>query len=215
MSSDPREQRAEAAAGKARLKAMRPWYKKKRFILPIALVVLILIVAIASGGGDDGGDGTPGTGETQTQEDGSASDGESTDARLYPDRPDAQPEDQERAIGQSATINGLEGTVTSGAFRAQISEFETDGYLVIEVSLRNTHSEARPYNTFNWRIQTPSGQVLDPYFGGDQLGSGDLVQDGTTSGQVTFEVGDQKGDFYVVWKPEPFDAARGIWRVTI
>ena len=50
--SDRREMRAEAAAEKARLKAMRPWYRKKRFILPIAFLALVVVLALAAGGDD-------------------------------------------------------------------------------------------------------------------------------------------------------------------
>ena len=47
-----RNAKAEAAAAKAYAKAQRPWFKKKRFILPLAFVA-IMIVAGVSGGGDD------------------------------------------------------------------------------------------------------------------------------------------------------------------
>lgn len=50
--------------------------------------------------------------------------------RLYPDRPDAQPADQEREVGQSANLEGLAVTVTGAEFRQELSEFEQDGYLV-------------------------------------------------------------------------------------
>lgn len=53
MSNERQEARAEAAAAKARSKAMRPWYKKKRFIIPLALLAIIVISAIAGAGGDD------------------------------------------------------------------------------------------------------------------------------------------------------------------
>lgn len=46
------EAKADAAAAQARAKAMRPWFKKKRFVLPLGLVVLIVVIAAASGGGD-------------------------------------------------------------------------------------------------------------------------------------------------------------------
>lgn len=55
--SDPtttrQEAKAEAAAAKARAKALRPWYRKKRFIIPTFLVALAVIGAIAGGGEDD------------------------------------------------------------------------------------------------------------------------------------------------------------------
>jgi hypothetical protein len=48
----PENSKAQAKADKAYAKASRPWYKKKRFIIPIALVV-IAIAASAGGGADD------------------------------------------------------------------------------------------------------------------------------------------------------------------
>lgn len=51
---DRREANADAKAAKARAKAMRPWWKKKRFILPLAFVILIAIIAVTTGNsGDD------------------------------------------------------------------------------------------------------------------------------------------------------------------
>jgi hypothetical protein len=40
-SIDPKLARAEAKAEKAKNKALRPWFKKKRFILPIAFIAII------------------------------------------------------------------------------------------------------------------------------------------------------------------------------
>jgi hypothetical protein len=48
-----RDAKAEAKAAKAYAKAQRPWYKKKRFILPLALVALFVAVGIGSAGGSD------------------------------------------------------------------------------------------------------------------------------------------------------------------
>lgn len=50
----PHDPRAQAAADKAYAKAQRPWYKKKRYIIPLALVVLIVITSATSSGGDKG-----------------------------------------------------------------------------------------------------------------------------------------------------------------
>lgn len=48
---DRREARAKAQAEKAYRKAKRPWYKKKRYVIPLALLAVIAIVS--SGGGGD------------------------------------------------------------------------------------------------------------------------------------------------------------------
>lgn len=47
-----KEAKAQAKAAKAYAKAQRPFWKKKRVILP-AIVVLLIIVLVASNGGDD------------------------------------------------------------------------------------------------------------------------------------------------------------------
>ena len=46
----PKEAAAEAKAAKAKAKAMRPWFKKKRIIVPLALVVLIGLSTAVNGG---------------------------------------------------------------------------------------------------------------------------------------------------------------------
>jgi hypothetical protein len=51
---DPKLANAEAKAAKAKAKALRPWFKKKRFIAPIALVVIIGLSTAANGGKSPG-----------------------------------------------------------------------------------------------------------------------------------------------------------------
>jgi Domain of unknown function (DUF4352) len=51
--ADPRQARAAAAAERARTKAMRPWYAKKRWWILGGLVLLVAIAAVASAGGDE------------------------------------------------------------------------------------------------------------------------------------------------------------------
>ena len=48
-----RNPKAEAKAAKAYAKAMRPWYKKKRFIVPLGLVTLTIAGTAMSGGSDN------------------------------------------------------------------------------------------------------------------------------------------------------------------
>ncbi len=86
-----------------------------------------------------------------------------------------------------------------------------------DVTILNRNSDAQPYNQFDWKIQTPNGQVLDPAFTTvpNQLASGDLVGNGTVTGKVVFKVGTApQGQFFLIYKPDPFAADRGIWGVT-
>jgi len=46
--------KADVKAAKAHYKASRPWYKKKRYLIPLGLLVLIVIISASnSGGGSD------------------------------------------------------------------------------------------------------------------------------------------------------------------
>jgi hypothetical protein len=56
--TSPKDAKAQAKAEKAYRRATRPWFKKKRFILPLAVVLLIAIFAATSGGDDAGSDPT-------------------------------------------------------------------------------------------------------------------------------------------------------------
>lgn len=62
----PKEAAAEAKAAKAKAKALRPWFKKKRIIVPLALVVLIGL-STAMNGGSSGSSSTA-TGTDSTSE---------------------------------------------------------------------------------------------------------------------------------------------------
>lgn len=51
--SAPRGGKAQAAADKAYRKASRPWFKKKRFLIPLIIVALMIISGIANGGKEE------------------------------------------------------------------------------------------------------------------------------------------------------------------
>ncbi len=61
--TDYKDAKAEAKANKARAKAMRPWFKKKRFIFGGLLLVLV-IASVASGSGSDTDGGGGGDNDT-------------------------------------------------------------------------------------------------------------------------------------------------------
>ena len=221
FSNDPKQAKAQGKAAKAHAKALRPWYKKKRFMIPLVLVVIFGIAAAAGGGGDDGGDtaSNGGSSNEEPADDGAneepADDGNSSEADLFPDRPDEKDGDKERNVGEPADLSGYTATVTAAARQQQLSDFETDGYLVADVTLLNRDSSAQSYNTFDWKLITPGGTIIDPTFSGEeQLGSGDLTEGGTISGKLIWEIGDTPGDYYVIYDPD-VGGDRGVWKVTV
>ena len=135
---------------------------------------------------------------------------------LFPGRVDAHKEDQERNIGDGAELSGYTATVVSAAFQQSLSSFQDDGYVVADVTILNRDKKTQPFSLFDWRLQTSSGRVIDPTAMGSTLDfMADLVAGGTAAGKVVFEVGAEKGDFYLIYKPDPYDGARGIWKVTV
>jgi hypothetical protein len=77
---NPKEAKAAAAAEKARAKSLRPWFKKKRFIAPIALVLIIAATTANNAGSGDAKSTTSSTSEevasTETTESNSATSNE-------------------------------------------------------------------------------------------------------------------------------------------
>src|SRR5664279_4448259 len=209
---DHRALKAEAKAAKAYAKASRPWYKKKRFIIPAVLVVLVVVISAANAGGSKSSKQSATTGSTADKTSNPAS------SRLYPRRSDAQSEDQERLIGQDAKLSGYTARVVAARYTPKLSDFETAGYVVANVSVTNRDKASQPYNLFDWKLQTSNGQVVDPTFSSDskQVQSGDLVTGGSVKGRATFEVGKAaKGQYFLLYKPDAFDAARGVWGVRL
>lgn len=52
MGTNAQDARAEAAAAKARAKALRPWYRKKRYwLLSVLALVIVIIIAVAVSAG--------------------------------------------------------------------------------------------------------------------------------------------------------------------
>lgn len=49
----PRDGKAQAAADKAYRKATRPWFKKKRFLIPMIFVALMIITSIGNAGKEE------------------------------------------------------------------------------------------------------------------------------------------------------------------
>ncbi len=134
-------------------------------------------------------------------------------------RPDAQPKDIELLVGESAVLEGLRLTLTDVERSLSIERYEIaeagKEFIVVSLRLENVDIKTHPYNTFDFRIQTAGGQVLDAGFVAVQprLGSGDLVAGGKVEGKVGFETPLEEGHQYILYKPNPFRADRIIVQI--
>jgi hypothetical protein len=182
----------------------------------IPLVVVGGIAAAAGGGGDDDDKTASGSGGSDGAQERDESPN-SSEADLFPNRPDEKDGDKEREIGGAADLSGYTVTVTAAVRQQEISSFEDSGYLVADVTLLNRDDAAQSYNPFDWKLITPNGTIIDPCFcGADQLDSGDLAEGGTVSGQLVWETGDVTGDYYVIFDPSDLsNDNRGVWKVVL
>lgn len=140
------EAKADAKAAKARAKAMRPWYKKKRFIIPLLLVIVIIaIVASSSGGGDD---------DTNTSSNSSSeSSSDSDDSSDSESGGDGEPVDQESyGVGETGTSSDFELTLhTVEDPMVPANEFDTPSegnrYVAVEIEAKNLSNERQTLST--------------------------------------------------------------------
>lgn len=137
----------------------------------------------------------------------------------FTDRADKQATDVEVAVGEPATVDGVKMTVLSADRKPSLGQFdvapEGKQYLVLNVQLENVSDKTHPYNKFNFKIQTSSGQVLDVGFTSttNDLQGGDLVAGGKAVGTIVLEVPVESGHQYVIWKPNGGKPDRAIVEV--
>ena len=110
----PQDAKARAKAEKAYRKAQRPFYKKKRFILPALFLLLIVVIAATAGGGDKTSTAGSATGSSAG---GSASGGTPCAA----DYADKQPKDVCADANGTVTLQGLAAEEHRQRVRQQIA----------------------------------------------------------------------------------------------
>jgi hypothetical protein len=135
-------------------------------------------------------------------------------------RVDRQDEDQERNWGEVATIAGFSTAVTSGGFVQSAGQFEEDGYIRVSVKICNRNDDAQGGSAYDFRLQTPAGQVLDPTIVVQAptlpYVPTDLVKGGELAGDIYFPTGAAApGEYFVIYKPDLLDESRGIWKVPV
>ena len=134
------ERRADVKAEKARAKAMRPWYRKKRFAIPLGLVVLVVVIS-ALGGDEDGSqvaetsadDGAVVESEPASVAEAAPQDEPEPD--VLEDEPDPQPEmtvAQEQAVQSASSCLDFGGFSRRGLVK-QLTSDAGDGYTQAQV----------------------------------------------------------------------------------
>ena len=196
--SSPREAKAQASAEKAYRKAQRPWYKKKRFIGPLAIVLLIVIISVSTSGGA-GTSPAPGGSAAQDQ-------------NAPPAFPGATSDDVVVQAGEAVDASGV--SVTTSALEEGDSTLgET---LCTTVGYTNGGDSAARFSLIDWKLQDPNGTILNTgLLGSDNpLSTGEIAPGGNASGDVCFDApqGNPSGQYVVVLDPPiSFSSERFAW----
>jgi hypothetical protein len=172
----------------------RRWYRRKRYVVPLGLVV----VAIALGAADGRRGAEP------------ASPSARTCAVPYPDQ---QPTDVCADSTGAVTLADMQ-VVARGLRRSQhVLGLE----VCVDVALRNLATGSKDFSAWDFRLQTPRGEVKSyEWTAQSTLRQGVLVAGGTTSGRVCFsDAVDQRGRFVLIYKPSGWSKARGTWLLTV
>ncbi len=206
MGDDRRSVRADAAAEKARLKVMRPWYKKKRFIIPLVLVALIVIIAAASGGDDAEKVGTVG--------DVPRSEGPDTTAA-----PAGQSAGSTFRVGEVVRKGSLEATVLSSAPFQSTNQFIRPAagrqFYAVELQVKNTGTRPAQLSTllqFKLRDSTNAQYDVATTLGKEpRFPEGELSAGTTNRGFVTFEIPTGATGLQFVFDANVFGGGRITW----
>ncbi|GAA4284228.1 hypothetical protein GCM10022261_17590 [Brevibacterium daeguense] len=130
-------------------------------------------------------------------------------------------EDEQRFSGQQDDdIVGDPGdTLEARGVTVAASELEERSgflgeYLCSIVELENNSDERVSYNSLDWSLQYPDGNIQMATFSGedDELSAGDLAPGGTTEGAVCFEHSSESGMYVLLFEGFlSFDNSRAAW----
>lgn len=211
-----RDGKARAKAEKAYAKAQRPWYKKKRFLLPLLLILLIVIIVAVNGGDEDKDADTSGSNSQQEQP--AAEDAQDEEPAGDEDAAeDAEPEfpgaTDDDVVGQGGDELAL-GDIKVTASPIEAGDSQLGATICTTVAMTNGSDETVDFNAFDWSLQEPSGTISTTGFGGsdDQLSAGKIAPGGSTEGDVCFDGELEEGQYVVLYEPIfSFFSDRAAW----
>jgi hypothetical protein len=146
--------RAAAAAAKAYAKATRPWYKKKRFIIPIAVVVLMAIGGMSGGGEGDANSTTSATVESDASGATASGNEEKAASTTKPGKAKKAKTGSKNnpvRVGQTISLEGTKYTVKnarkSPTVGGEFMQEQADGvFVIVTLTIENTKDETKTFS---------------------------------------------------------------------
>lgn len=157
---------------KAIRKAQRPWYQKKRFLIPLVLVAFVFVVSVLAGRDSD--PVAP-----------SAPAVDAAGAPVAPPPADTTGGMIDVRFGEAADADGMQVTATAPK---STSDGFGNSYWCTTVTYANNTGDQQHFNTFDWKLVGTDGVEVDPTYAGSKniLGSGEFRPGGKKSGDVCF-----------------------------
>lgn len=177
--------KAAAKAAKAYAKATRPWYKKKRFIIPVALIALIVLVAALGGGEEttaaaDDTDTTSESSESTQSDDTSSAEVGSSDAPAPP--------------GTPARNKSAQYTVDSVEVRDSLGDFgnpPAGKYVVVTLSIENVKDETIQMSMEDFVLEVDGTEIAsssEAWMLDNAISYEDISPGLTKQGTIVFDV---------------------------
>jgi len=189
-----REAKGQAKAAKAYAKAQRPWWKKKRWIFSLGLILLIVAVSAGSSGGGGGG----GSSDDKSAEESGGGGGGSDDKSAE------EGGGTSGAVGEALTNAGTTYKVTSARTATQIGDPELGGakadgtFVVVNLELTNNKDETKTFMESSAKVVTSDGNSYETSdktvlaFADESLLLKDIQPDLTARGKLAFDLPESK-----------------------
>lgn len=191
--------KAAAKAAKAYAKATRPWYKKKRFMGPLALVVVFGFSNAMSGGDDPSGakvvESNAAASESGKQAGSTAGSTKSSDKAELGSR------ENPIAIGKTIELEGTRYTVESAKSAPSVGDSfmqeNADGvFVIVELTIENTKDESKLFSDSAAQFVASDGTSYGTDSDATVVAMGDseplwlaeMHPDLPTTGSLTFDV---------------------------
>lgn len=135
---------------------------------------------------------------------------------LFEGRPDRVEADVDRPMGEPMKVDAFEATVTSAEFLGELGPNDKAGYIVANVAVENTEATKLETSRFHWKVLAPSGELRSHILveggrEGELVANEELEKGESVSGTLAFNIGAERGTFYVVFAPKEKNETRGVW----
>ena len=216
-----REAQTDAKAAAARVHALRPRYRKKRYIIgiPVAALVALAVLGSVAGSGSDEDETAPSlsggqsvaAAVTTAEATSTATTAEATSTATTVEATPTVTADESAGIGDLVSVGSLDLTVISvdTAFDSEQYNPFNEANVAIRVQATNARGDAdEEYNLspfFAMKLVDSDGIAQDPAFGcagcPDEIDSVDLVRGGTVTGNVYFDIPVGKRIVELIYSP--------------